>query len=111
MRRPPTIGRRAWVLLMPDQPHVLRVDGSITDLPPREPTLEELQAAVGGYIEVLQIRWLGRPGLMVLDEQGKLKGKPVNFKADEIARTAGLATWDVIVGDVVVLVGKEVMLT
>ena len=41
-----------------------------------ENTLEAVQKAVGGYIEVL-----GIDGnlLMICDEEGKLKGKPYNF--------------------------------
>lgn len=38
-------------------------------------TLQELQTLVGGYIEVVTTV---DGGLMVLDEEGKLKGKPVN---------------------------------
>lgn len=93
---------------------VLHVDGSITELPKREPTLEELQKAVGGYIEILYVRWLDRPAMMVLDEEGKLAHKryPLNAKATHIAQaTAGIARDDMIVGDVVILCGPEVMLT
>ena len=60
-------------------------------------TLNDLQTLVGGYIEV------GRTldgKFLVLDEEGKLKGKPLNIQA----------TWmyqygrrDPIVGDVVII--------
>ena len=98
----------------PPEAFILRADGSIKHLPLREPTLEELQKAVGGYIEILYVRWLDRPAMMVLDEEGKLahKRKPLNAKATHTAQaTAGIAAWDVIVGDVVILCGPEVMLT
>ena len=93
---------------------ILHTDGRVSDLPLRQPTLQELQKAVGGYIEVLYIRWMDRPAMMVLDEEGKLAHKryPVNAKATHTAQaTAGIAGDDVIVGNVVILVGKEVMLT
>jgi Domain of unknown function (DUF3846) len=91
---------------------ILRSDGSITHLPLREPTLEEMQKAVGGYIEVLNIRWLDRPAMMILDEDGKRKGRQMNVKATYTALTTSfIADDDFIVGDVVILVGKEVMLT
>jgi len=50
--------------------------------------------------------------MMVLDEEGKLKRYPLNAKATHTAlATAGIARDDVIVGDVVILCGPEVMLT
>lgn len=42
-----------------------------------ENTLEALQKAVGGYIEVIG---MGGDILMVCDEEGKLKNSPYNFK-------------------------------
>ena len=52
-----------------------------------ENTLEALQKAVGGYIETLT---LAPHVCLVCDEEGKLKGKPVNFciGGDFIAGTA-----------------------
>lgn len=96
---------------MPNQPplaFVLHPDGSITDLPKRRPTLEELQAAVGGYIEHLSIKYLERRGQMFLNEEGKLHHLPINFKATAIARSAGIADSDFVVGSVVILIGREV---
>lgn len=52
-----------------------------------ENTLEAVQKAVGGYIEVLRI---DRNLLMICDEEGKLKGKSYNFDLGH----------DIIVGDV-----------
>lgn len=52
-----------------------------------ENTLEAVQKAVGGYIEVLRI---DRNLLMICDEEGKLKGKSYNFDFGH----------DIIVGDV-----------
>lgn len=89
---------------------VLSIKGVIRELPHREPTLEELQAAVGGYIEVLHIRYGDAPGHMVLDEEGKLKGKDCNMAATIIAlETSGIARSDFIVGDVVILTGRAML--
>jgi Domain of unknown function (DUF3846) len=63
-------------------------------------TLDELQAAVGGYIELLGLND-GR--LLVLNEDGKRLRLPWNRQATILARRQGyLPPWDVIVGDVVV---------
>lgn len=57
--------------------------------------LEDMQALVGGYIETVGAQSLGRPLWMVIDEEGKLKGKPINLFATRIYRNP----IDVIVGD------------
>lgn len=41
--------------------------------------LAELQQLVGGYIEVVRPRWLRSPYLMIVNEEGHLKGLPENF--------------------------------
>lgn len=65
--------------------------------------LSGMQAAVGGYIQVVDLTPLGAS--LVLDEEGKLKGKEIN-------RRATLLFWllfpsvrhrDAIVGDVIVI--------
>ena len=56
-------------------------------------TLEEMQAAVGGYIERVVIPKVGE---MYVDEEGLLKGKPINQMASLIA---GMP----IVGDVLIV--------
>jgi hypothetical protein len=62
-------------------------------------TLVELQAAVGGYIEVLRIG----VRFMFLNEHGKLHGLPRNDYATTMAWAAGtLPPLDWIVGDVLV---------
>lgn len=60
--------------------------------------LHELQKLVGGYIEMLPI-----PGgkVMVVNEEGKLKGLPENTEASFI-------TGQQIVGDVLIATTKEV---
>lgn len=76
--------------LPPSEAFVLHVDGSKLDLPLREPTLEELQGFVGGYIEVIYLSHPSKPCMMVLNEEGKLKGLKVNNDATLFARFGGL---------------------
>ena len=74
-----------------------------------EPTLEEMQKFVGGYIEV--VTSADTNSQIVLDEEGKLKGKPLNKEATELylgeEQDDTSAGWDFdyIVGDVMVLSG------
>lgn len=58
-------------------------DDDILELSPREKmTLEELQEAVGGYIEILPSEYYKHKGwgrcTVYVDEEGKFKGKPRN---------------------------------
>lgn len=55
-----------------------------------ENTLQAMQKAVGGYIQVVSV---GAGVVMICDEEGKLKNKPLNFGTQN----------DVIVGDVLFL--------
>lgn len=68
-------------------------------------SLQELQGFVGGYIEIVRC---GRPefagGLLVLDEEGKLKQKRLNL----LATYAYAAPDDVIVGDALLCLDGEV---
>lgn len=49
-----------------------------------EPSLEELQRAVGGYIDLVRTPTL--PGhIMVVDDEGIIKGKHLNQRATLIA--------------------------
>lgn len=77
---------------------LIKADGTIVDYPPagKTYTLEEMQKAVGGYIEIVHA---GRSQtLIVLNEEGKLQGLPVNNKATELYGNPN----DVVVGDVLV---------
>lgn len=60
---------------------------------PKEPTLEELQNYVGGYIEKCNVPG----GYMWINEDGRLKNLPVN-------RFASALYNDLIVGDIVYVV-------
>tara|TARA_R100001463_G_scaffold85170_1_gene140069 strand:- start:412 stop:672 length:261 start_codon:yes stop_codon:yes gene_type:complete len=60
-----------------------------------KPTLEKCQEFVGGYIEIVHY---GNKQIVV-DEEGLLKGKPINVDATEEANRT-------IVGDAMVLSGE-----
>lgn len=62
---------------------VIKSDGKMDHLPiPREGQLEKLQKAVGGLIEILHTK---EPGMrLVIDDEGLIKGKPVNFFASQL---------------------------
>jgi uncharacterized protein DUF3846 len=83
-----------------------RVDGTKETIAPANGThwtLPELQALVGGYIEIVRTI-SGR--YMVVDEDGKNKRKPPNRVATEVYFYVG---HDIIVGDVVVIDTLEEM--
>lgn len=85
---------------------VLHVDGTLTALDKREPTLEEMQKIVGGYIQMIEIMFLNEPGQMIMHEEGKIKELPVNHKATAIALSySNIAKDDWIAGDVIILMG------
>lgn len=80
---------------------ILGSDGKITATKPKNGTdfsLEELQAIVGGYIEIVT---LDEEHLMVVNEEGKLQGLPLNINASAIY-LAKTHIKDSIVGDVLV---------
>jgi len=82
---------------------VLSPDGSSREFLPanrKTYTLEELQEVVGGYIEIIS---LSNGFLMVLNEEGKLKGLPFNEQASQL-----IPPTDYIVGDVLVCKSKRI---
>lgn len=89
---------------MPNE--IIRADGTRQAYPPADGqhyTLEELKRAIGGgYIEIVQTRD-GR--LMVIDEEGKLKGFPVNPVATALYR---FGDQDPIVGDALVCEDRNI---
>tara|TARA_R110002074_G_scaffold109465_8_gene236054 strand:+ start:61 stop:336 length:276 start_codon:yes stop_codon:yes gene_type:complete len=74
-----------------------------------EPTLKDMQKFVGGYIQVVQSANTKHD--IILDEEGKLKGKALNkeatelFVGEEIDDTSAAWDFDYIVGDVMILSG------
>jgi len=77
---------------------LIRVNGSTKTLP--NTNLDTLQAAVGGYIEIVT---LADGRLLVIDEEGKCKGKEINLKANTLYNSR----CDVIVGDAVLCNNNE----
>ena len=81
---------------------IIKSDGQCIETQPKNKTdfkLEELQEIVGGYIEVLT---LNDEEIMVINEEGKVDGLPLNLKATDIYAL------DFIVGDVLVCKSNEV---
>ena len=80
---------------------IIKVDGTRTKVKiPKKDSLEFLQKAVGGYIEVLPVH--GQPKMkLVVDEEGNQKAKAFNPEASK------LYGWSSIVGDVVLCDSKE----
>lgn len=79
---------------------IIYTSGETKDVYPKNGTdfsLEELQAVVGGYIELV---FLGD------NEEGKIYGLPLNTKATEIMRKHGYN--DTIVGNVVYCDKKQI---
>ena len=78
----------------------------ITD---KRPTLEKLQKMVGGYIQV--VKAANSDDQIIMDEEGKIKGKKINPKATELYvgeeydDTCASWDYDTINGDAVVLKG------
>lgn len=66
--------------------------------PTKPPTLEEAQAMVGGYVQLVE---LADGSQLIVNEEGKLRGLPVNVEASKLWPVPG----DLIVGDAVHLQG------
>lgn len=81
---------------------IIRTDGSTEEI--NNPTLEQLQEAVGGYIEYVPIRegLIYGSNYMYCNEEGKLKGLEYNERATKL-----IDFDDVIVGNVIVMYEGE----
>ncbi|MDR0691489.1 MAG: DUF3846 domain-containing protein [Prevotellaceae bacterium] len=64
-------------------------------------SLQELQSFVGGYIEMV---FISDSLVMVVNEEGKFEELPINVRATEIIRQAGIQ--DTIAGDALVCSSK-----
>lgn len=88
---------------------IIKADGSRISVRPengRDFQLDELQAIVGGYIQIISLHD-GR--LMVINEEGKLQALPYNNDATELAQEAeAIFDYDFIVGDALVCREEEV---
>ena len=60
------------------------------------PSLSEAQKFVGGWVEVVQVN----DGILIIDEEGKLKDKPVNEVASKMYADK-YGDEDIIVGDAI----------
>lgn len=77
---------------------LLHADGTVEEVQPTNGTdfqLDELQGFVGGYIEIVPLH--GTTQILVVNEEGKLTGLPVN--------PAATAVWEVVYGPTDVVVG------
>lgn len=76
------------------------ITSSGEERPLKDLELKTMQAAVGGYIEFVAVprsaRRSQREGALIVNEDGLLKGLPLNVKATALAR-------QFIVGDVIVI--------
>lgn len=89
---------------------------SETGRPGKVLSLRQLKDAIGGgLIEI--VRTYDRKKLIVLDEEGKLKGLSLNSEAtrlytgvrvETVSEAANKGLWDVIVGDVVIADPAEI---
>lgn len=89
---------------------IYKANVEVLDIEPKNGTdfqLEELQAIVGGLIELI---YLPNNQLMVINEEGKINGLPYNEKATNLCsvvfREAGC--FDFIVGDVLICDENEI---
>lgn len=86
----------------------IKVDGSEIQVVPKNGktfTGEELREYVGGWLEMIRLpsqEWL------VLDEEGKLKGKPVNQRGTLLGRACGTNPCDQVVGDILICSVSEI---
>lgn len=85
---------------------ILRTDGRWENVQPANGTdfsLKEVQAIVGGYVELVQL-WDGR--IMLINEEGKLDGLPLNVEATRLFLVERDG-YDVIVGDALICESHE----
>ena len=78
----------------------------IYNKPEHKPTLTQMQEFVGGYIQVVTN---SKGDQFIIDEEGRLKGKPINPDASELWLGKDWSEFDDyknLVGDVMVLQGK-----
>lgn len=85
---------------------IYKTNGEIVEVSPKNGTdfkCEELHEIVGGYFEMV---YLPKGNLMVVNEEGKIMGLPVNNNATDIVLQNGIS--DIIAGDVLICKLKEI---
>ena len=68
-------------------------------------SLKELRGFIGGHIEIVP---LTKNRLMIVDEEGKLKGLPLNPMATKIYDEESFCVADIIVGNALICKRSEV---
>ena len=82
---------------------LIRTNGETEEVEiPKADSLKFMQEKVGGYIEILPIAPNDGMCYMVLNEEGKIHGLPVNNVASR------LVSYDIIVGDVLLCSEGEI---
>lgn len=100
---------------------IIRADGEESEEPVRPNDLTRFQQAVGGYIETVPYfqTYKGRRCWALCNEEGKLKGLPVNIKATRLwfEQLPGVeqmepfsVAGDVLVGDVAIVFGDATLM-
>lgn len=86
------MSKKGFVTFIPvdGEEQVLALDHKIS--------MDELRNLIGGWVELVPVRFGSQQ--LIVDEEGRLKGKPFNKKASQIALQE-------IVGDVVLLSGSQ----
>ena len=86
---------------------IIKSNGETKTVEPKNGTdfkLEELQAIVGGYIQVAYLR---DDEIMVMDDEGKLKEKDLNLQAS-LRYRRDVNPYDSVVGDVLICKTNQV---
>jgi hypothetical protein len=86
---------------------LIKADGTTTTIAPRDGkrfTIEEMQKLVDGYVQVVKTK---AGELLICDEDGKPRGKPLNAEATKLYEYGNHSP---IVGDVIVCARKEAKL-
>jgi hypothetical protein len=79
----------------------------------RLPTLEEMQRAVGGYIETVPYldQYDGKPCVAFCNEEGKLKAEPINDRATglwvQALKRRNMVPNDILVGAIAIVTGDN----
>jgi len=84
--------------------HIILTTGEMRVIEKEKLSLEFMQRTVGGYIQVVP---LGGSTVLVCNEEGKLKGLPLNDKATLLWEKVYGKT-DIIVGNVIIAKSNEI---
>lgn len=93
---------------------IIKINGDVetTDIT-KQPGLDALQKAVGGYIEIVPgiTKYDGEEAVAFCNEEGKINRLPMNQKATRAWRDAlGFEPGDILVGDIAIVTGDDELL-